>query len=66
MDKKKSLLNVFTAIFFKIVILALSLVVRRFLIKYIGNDINGLNSLYLSIVGFLSVADLGIGTAIAF
>lgn len=66
MDKKKSLLNVFTAIFFKIVILVLSLVVRRVLIKYIGNDINGLNSLYLSIVGFLSVADLGIGTAIAF
>lgn len=39
---------------------------RRFLIKYVGNTINGLNSLYLSILDFLCVAELGVGTAITF
>lgn len=51
---------------FRVCILVCTLVVRRFLIKYIGNEANGLDSLYASIIGFLSVAELGIGTAITF
>lgn len=39
---------------------------RRFLIQYIGNDANGLCSLYMSIIGFLTVAELGVGEAITF
>lgn len=66
MDKRKSIINICVSISFKIVILVVTLLVRRFLIKYIGNEINGLNSLYLSIVGFLSVAELGVGSAITF
>lgn len=31
-----------------------------------GNGINGLNSLYASILGFLAVAELGVGSAITF
>lgn len=65
-DKKRSLLNVGVSIIFRFAILAGSIVVRRLLIQYIGNEINGLNSLYLSIVGFLSVAELGVGSAITF
>ncbi len=38
----------------------------RYLILCLGNGMNGLNSLYLSLVGFLSVAELGIGSAITF
>lgn len=66
MDKKKSVLNVAVSIFFRFLILATSLVTRRYLIQYIGNAINGLDSLYVSILGFLSVAELGVGTAIVF
>lgn len=66
MDKKKGLLNVFVSIAFKVVLLVGALIVRRFLIKYIGNEVNGLNSLYTSVVGFLAVAELGVGSAITF
>lgn len=66
MDKKRSIINVTVAIVFKIVLLILTLVVRRFLINYFGEGTNGINSLYLSIISFLSIADLGISTAINF
>lgn len=66
MDRKRSILNVGVSIFFKIIILILSLLARRFLIKYVGNEAVGLFSLYTSIIGVLSVADLGIGTAITY
>lgn len=66
MDKKRGLLNVIVSIAFKIVVLVMSLLARRFLIDYAGNDVNGLNALYVSIIGFLSVAELGVGSAITF
>lgn len=66
MDRKKSLLNVSFSILFKIILLVITILTRRVLIKTIGNDFNGLNSLFLSIIGFLSVAELGVGTAISF
>jgi len=66
MDKKKALLNVAVSIFFKIALLILALLSKRFLIKYVGNEANGLFALYTSIVGILSVAELGIGIAISF
>ena len=43
-----------------------ALFVRRFLILYIGNDVNGLNSLYTDILGMLAVAELGVGSAIIY
>lgn len=66
MDKKKGLLNVGVSVGFKVLLLIGSVLVRRFLIKYLGTEINGLNSLYVSIMGFLAVAELGIGSAIVF
>ena len=66
MDKKKSILNVGVSIAFKIILLIANILVRRFLIRYIGNEINGLNSLFISILDFLSVAELGVGSAITF
>ena len=42
------------------------ILVRRYLIRYIGNEVNGLDSLYNSLIGFLSVAELGVGSAITF
>ena len=66
LDKKRSLLNVSISIIFKIALLISNLLVRRFLIQYIGNEINGLNSLYISILDFLAVTELGVGAAITF
>lgn len=66
MDKKKSFLNVFVSIFFKIILLVSAILTKRFLIKYVGNEANGLNSLYISLIGMLSIAELGVGSAITF
>ena len=43
-----------------------SILVRHCLIRYIGNGVNGLDSLYASLIGFLSVTELGVGSAITF
>lgn len=66
MDKRKSILNVSVSITFKIITMLMVIAVRRVLIRVCGNEVNGLNALYLSIVGFLSVAELGVGSAITF
>lgn len=66
MDKKKSILNVTISIIAKIVMLILAIVVRRILIDNAGNEANGVFSLYTNIIGFLAIAELGVGTAINF
>lgn len=66
MDKKRGIKNVTVSILFKVVLLIGSLLVRRYLIMYLGKDVNGLNSLYVSILDVLSVAELGIDGAIIF
>ena len=66
MDKKRSVLNVSIAIITKVILLLFSIILKRLLIDYVGNDANGVYSLYTSIIGFLTIADLGIGTAINF
>lgn len=66
MDKKKSILNVAVSVGFKVITMLMVIFVKRLLIQTCGNEVNGLNALYLSIVGFLSVAELGVGGAITF
>lgn len=66
MDKKRSILNVSVSVSSRIILLFAALYVRRLLIWHIGNDVNGLNALNTSIIGMLSVAELGVGSAIVF
>lgn len=66
MDKRRSILNVSVSIVSRIILLVAALLVRRLLIQRIGNDVNGLNSLFTSIIGMLGVAELGIGRSIVF
>lgn len=66
MDKRRGILNVIVSIIFRVAILVANILVRRYIIKFVGNEINGLNSLYISILDFLSVAELGVGSAITF
>lgn len=66
MDKKKGLLNISVSVGFKLITMFFVIFVKRILIDTCGNEINGLNSLYLNIIGFLAVAELGVGNAITF
>lgn len=66
MDKKRGLANVIISIGFKVAILVVMIFVRRLVIRYLGNEINGLNSLYVSILDFLAIAELGVGSAISY
>ncbi len=66
MDKRRSMLNVSVSVFSKVVLLIAALFVRRLLIRHIGNEVNGLNSLYAGIIRMLSVAELGVGSAVVY
>lgn len=66
MDRKKSLINVIVAVCFQVITMILGILLKRLLITCCGNEVNGLNALYLSIVGILSVVELGVGNAITF
>lgn len=66
MDKKKAVYNIAVSLAFKLIILFLALLSRRYLIRILGNEANGVYSLFLSVIGFLSIAELGIGSAITF
>ena len=66
MDKRRALLNIITSISLKILLLFVALINRKVLITQIGNDANGLNSLYINLISIISVAELGIGSAIIY
>ena len=55
--------NAVSAIINKIIILLLTFVSRKFFIQYIGVGYLGINGLFGNILTLLSMADLGLGTA---
>lgn len=63
MDKKRRVLNLSASIVSRFLLLAAAFIVRRPLIHQIGNEVNGLNSLYASLIGTLTVAEMGVGRA---
>lgn len=62
----KSFINVITSVLTNAVILVTAFVVQKVLIKTMGSDYNGINGLFGSIISMMSLADLGIGTAIIY
>src|SRR5690554_4311830 len=66
MNRKRAVTNITVGIIFKIIVLALAVVTKSFVVKYIGDEANGLYSLYVSIIGFLTIANLGVGSAITY
>lgn len=66
MNKNKALKNIFTSIITKVILLILSLFLRRYLLLFLGQEAVGIYSLFISLIGFLSVIELGVGTAITF
>lgn len=64
--QKNSILNSSSVFVCKTIQIFLSFVVRRILIIHLGEEILGLDGLFSSILQILSLADLGINTAIVY
>lgn len=62
----KSVKNVKVALFFYFVNLALNFVSRKVFIDHLGAEVLGLNTTATNLLGFLNLAELGIGTAISY
>ena len=63
---KNALRNIVWGVIEKITLLLLPFITRTVLIKVLGVDYLGLNTLFVSILQVLSVSELGIGSAIVF
>lgn len=66
MNKKRAFKNILTSTIFKALIVFFTIFSRSYLMRYAGEEATGLYSLYVSVLGILSIVDLGVGTAITF
>ena len=66
MSKNTIVYNVGLSVLYRLIRLVGLVLVRRLLIQYAGNDANGLHAFYLGVMGFLTVAELGVGDAISY
>lgn len=64
MKSKKALWNVIINMFVQIVQVILAFAVRKIFLLTLGEDVLGLNSVYSSILAFLSLTELGLGTSV--
>lgn len=63
---KRSVMNVAVALFTNVGTLITAFVVQKVLVQTMGEDYNGVNGLFSGIISMMSMADLGIGTAIVY
>ncbi|MDK0919114.1 O-unit flippase [Clostridium perfringens] len=66
MRVKNSIINSIVNISSYLLILIPNFVVRKVFLQTLGDEWLGINSLYTNIIGFLSIIELGIGSAIIF
>lgn len=66
MRSKNALLNIISGWLGQFCLIIVNLLSRKFFLNYLGEVYLGLNGLLTNIITFLSMADLGIGTAITF
>ena len=66
MRLKNASRNMVVAAFMQVVNLLLNFLVRTAFIKYLGDEYLGINGVFTNILTLLSVAELGIGTAIVY
>ena len=64
--KKSSIRNLIFGVMYQLIHLILAFVCRTLLIKKLGSDILGINSLYSNILTLLSLAELGISNVMLF
>lgn len=63
---KKALINSTVNIVTYLLLFIPNLIIRKVFLGTLGSQVLGLNSLYSNIIGWLSIAEMGIGTAIIF
>lgn len=63
---KKSILNARVNLIFYFLSLGLSFFSRKIFLENLGADFIGLSGTLVNILGFLSLAEMGIGTAVAY
>lgn len=63
---KNSIINLIVTLGCQVLTLGLSFIVRTYFISFLGADYLGINGLYSNILTVLSLAELGIGSAIGF
>ena len=66
MRTKKAIINVLVSVITFVLGYIPQFVIRRFFLDVLGEDYLGVSSLYTSVIGYLAIAELGIGTAIIF
>lgn len=63
---KNSLRNIFFGIILKLYQIIMPFIIRTIIIKKLGMEYAGLNSLFTSLIQVLNIAELGVGTALVF
>lgn len=63
---KKTLLNAKINSFFYAITILLSFYSRKFFIENLGNELVGLGATLANVLGFLNLAELGVGSAVSF
>lgn len=66
MRTKKSAKNILFALLSNIIVIVIGLISQAYFLKTLGSEFLGLNSLFTNIISMLSIAELGIGSAIVF
>lgn len=64
--KKIAYKNILYGVLSKVIIIIIMILSRRLILQYLGNEITGIYSLMISIIGVITVFESGIGTAILF
>ena len=63
---KNATRNIFSGLVNKIIMLLFPFIIRTIMIKKLGTEFLGLNSLFSSILQVLNLAELGFGSAVVF
>ena len=63
---KNSMKNVIMGLLVQVITVLLTFITRTIFIKVLGEDYLGINGLFTSILAVLSMAEMGIGTAIIY
>ncbi len=66
MRKKRSIYNVFSSIVLYFITILLAFITQTLIVKILGIDYSGINGLFNNILTILSIAELGIGSAIIY
>ena len=63
---KRNIYNIITSIFSRIMLIIFTFILRKILITHLGIEYQGVLAVFASVIGFLSILELGVGSAITY